>query len=128
MTFFSYYHKQSFYDALDTIEKLNLIPLDASRVDSKVNEFKDLSIQVQRIIPDILLACMNILYAQFKEAKSSSVPSVPKFGLSPDNSRDTRLNVIRSKAKAIISYAGMIPYRMPRETNAKLVHLEVIMN
>jgi hypothetical protein len=22
----------------------------------------------------------------------------------------------------------MIPYRMPRETNAKLVHLEVIMN
>lgn len=128
MTFFSYYHKQTFYDALDTIQKLNLIPLDVTTIDAKVNDFKHLSIEIQRTIPDILLACMNILYAQYRENKSASTPSVAKFGMSPDHSREARLTDIRSKAKALITYAGMIPYRMPRETNAKLVHLEVIMN
>ena len=129
MTFFSYYHKQSLYDALDTIEKLNLIPLDVSSIDLKVQDFKHLPQEIQRSIPEILLACMNILYAQFRESKAATGSSVSKFGMSPDHgSRESRLSDIRSKAKSLITYAGMIPYRMPTETNAKLVHLEVIMN
>ena len=35
---------------------------------------------------------------------------------------------IRQKARALITYAGMIPYRMPGDTNARLVQLEVLMN
>lgn len=32
------------------------------------------------------------------------------------------------QAQAIIMFAGMIPYRMPGDTNARLVQMEVLMN
>ena len=34
----------------------------------------------------------------------------------------------RDMAKSIITFAGMIPYRMPGDTNARLVQTEVLMN
>ena len=34
----------------------------------------------------------------------------------------------REMAKSIITFAGMIPYRMPGDTNARLVQTEVLMN
>ena len=129
-TFFSYYHKGSLYDALDTIERLNLVPLEVSSIDAKVQEFKNLSPEVQRNIPEILLACLNMLHDLYKQTKlAGSSSTAPKLGLSPEGgNRDARLTQLRSKAKSLITYAGMIPYRMQREINAKLVHLEVLMN
>ena len=35
---------------------------------------------------------------------------------------------LRSQARALITFAGMIPYRMPSDTNARLVQMEVLMN
>ncbi len=32
------------------------------------------------------------------------------------------------KARSLITYSGMIPYRMPGDTNVRLVQLEVMMN
>lgn len=129
MTFFSYYHRQSFHDALDTIEKLNIIPLSVSQMESKVSEFNRLSHEIQRNIPDILVATMNILYAQYKETKSTTPPTVAKFGMSPElGNREQRLTDIRAKSKTLTTYAGMLPYRMPRETNAKIIQLDVLMN
>uniref|UniRef100_A0A6I8QX63 Nuclear pore complex protein Nup93 n=1 Tax=Xenopus tropicalis TaxID=8364 RepID=A0A6I8QX63_XENTR len=36
--------------------------------------------------------------------------------------------VLRSQARALITFAGMIPYRMSGDTNARLVQMEVLMN
>ena len=38
------------------------------------------------------------------------------------------INYLRSQARALITFAGMIPYRMPGDTNARLVQMEVLMN
>jgi len=38
------------------------------------------------------------------------------------------LMTLRSQAQALIMFAGMIPYRLPGDTNARLVQMEVLMN
>lgn len=37
------------------------------------------------------------------------------------------LQRIRDRAKAIVNYAGMIPFRMPGNTNTQLIQMEVAM-
>lgn len=131
MTFFSSYHKQSYIDALDIIEKLQVVPFSENQIGAKVSEFKSYSKEIQHNIPDILVTSMNILYSLYKEAKASHVPTITKFGLSPESihhGKDARLSELRSKARTLITYAGMIPFRMHKETNEKLIQLEVLMN
>lgn len=69
LTFFSYYQKQAFNDALDTIEKLKIVPFKNAEIDLKVAEFSQLPEEIRHNIPEVLIASMNILYAQYKEAK-----------------------------------------------------------
>jgi len=38
------------------------------------------------------------------------------------------LATLRSQAQALIMFAGMIPYRLPGDTNARLVQMEILMN
>jgi len=129
MTFFSYYHKQTVNDALNTIEKLKVVPFRSSEIDLKVSEFSQLPEEIRHNIPEILLASMNILYVQFKETRASVPQSANKFGITSESSfRDQRCSEIREKARALITYAGMIPYRMPGNTNAKLIQMEVLMH
>ena len=37
-------------------------------------------------------------------------------------------NYLREQSRALISFAGMIPYRMPGDTNSRLVKMGVLMN
>ena len=36
--------------------------------------------------------------------------------------------MLRTQAQALIMFAGMIPYRLPGDTNARLVQMEVLMH
>jgi len=129
MTFFDYFHNQQYNDALDTIMKLKIIPLRSADIDMKVNQFNRYSEEIRRNIADILLATMNILYSQYKQIKSSTPQTTNKFGIIGDLDNKEQICVeLRAKARAIITYAGMIPYRMPGDSNARLVQLEVLMN
>lgn len=38
------------------------------------------------------------------------------------------INYLRTQARALITFAGMLQYRMPGDANARLVQLEVLMN
>ena len=35
---------------------------------------------------------------------------------------------LRENARALITFAGMMPYRLPGDTSARLVQMEVLMN
>ena len=37
-------------------------------------------------------------------------------------------DILRRQARALITFAGLIPYRLPGDTNARLVQMEVLMN
>jgi nuclear pore complex protein Nup93 len=39
-----------------------------------------------------------------------------------------QLEYFREKARAITSFAGTVPYRMPGDTNSRLVQLEILMH
>ncbi|VTJ87140.1 Hypothetical predicted protein [Marmota monax] len=49
-------------------------------------------------------------------------PSRPQRVIENPNSQ------LRSQARALITFAGMIPYRTSGDTNARLVQMEVLMN
>lgn len=107
MTFFNYYHSNQFSEALDTIQKLKLLPFTLSEVEVKTREFNNYPEEIRRNISDILLSTMNMLYTTYKEQ-----PSVE----------------IRQKAKALITFSGMIQYKMPSDAIARLIELEVLIN
>ena len=76
---------------------------------------------------------MNILSVKYKESKdSSSDPLSTGTGSfaskSADGGKYKYLEELRDQARALITFAGMIPYRMPGDTNARLVQMEVLMN
>ena len=133
MTFFDAFHAQLFKDALDIVSKVKIIPLSETAIDTMVATFRLLTDEVRRTIPDVLLATMNILFTNYKESKeASSTPLNTTAGgfasKTADGGRERYLAELREQARALITFAGMIPYRMPGDTNARLVQMEVLMN
>ena len=133
MTFFDAFHAQLFKDALEIVSKVQIIPLQENMIDTMVATFRLLTDEVRRTIPDLLLSTMNILSVKYKESKdSSSDPLSTGTGSfaskSADGGKYKYLEELRDQARALITFAGMIPYRMPGDTNARLVQMEVLMN
>lgn len=111
-TFFNLAHQHKTTLALNTMQQLQLVPFDPTHVEESVAAFSRRSEDVRRIVADILLAVMNLLYGQYREIKG------------PDEVQKQKL---RSQARAIIMFAGSIPYKMPGDTTARLVQMEVLM-
>jgi len=127
MYFFDLYHENQHETALDVIQKIKLIPLSTDDVEQKVTSFRQYSDEVRQALPDILLATMNILYVKYKKTKSDV--STPVKGLRKMTDKDdSHVSLIRQQARALVTFAGLLPYRMPGDTNARLVQLEVMMN
>jgi nuclear pore complex protein Nup93 len=132
MTFFDAFHSQLFKDALDIVSKVKIIPLSENTIDTMVATFRLLTDEVRRTIPDVLLATMNILFTNYKELKETTTnpnfTSASFASKTADGGREAYLEEMRDHARALITFAGMIPYRMPGDTNARLVQMEVLMN
>lgn len=123
-TFFSLYHEENYHEALETIARLRFIPFAPEEVETCLSGFRMLADDVRRNIPDVLLAVMNILYKKLKQTKAPRgfVQSNRKEDGESDN-----LNNIRKQARALTTFIGMIPYRMPGDTHTRLVHLQSLM-
>lgn len=135
MNFFDCYHSNKFEQAYNIIQDLRFLPFSADAVEQKVHEFRNYSDEIRRCLPDILLATMTILLAQYRNTKGAGGVQTPlstRSMITPNKPEETaRQNYIghlRSQAQALITFAGMIPYRMPGDTNARLVQMEVVMN
>ena len=98
-----------------------------------MSTFRVLVDEVRRNVPDVLLATMTILFSNYKQVKASAktpfaAAAASTSGITSDGGREKHLTQLREQAKAVITFAGMIPYRMPGDTNARLVQMEVQMN
>ena len=51
------------------MKELKLLPLTVEQAEQKVSAFRNYSDEIRRSLPDIMLSLMNILYAQYKNAK-----------------------------------------------------------
>lgn len=94
-----------------------------------INQFSRsrLGAEVCKVFPDLLLATMDILYSQYKAIKSKVGTA---FTTNPVDAmgNDRELASLREQAKAITSMAATIPYRMPGDTNSRLVQTEILMH
>lgn len=127
MQFFDLYHAGQLDTALDVMQKLKLVPLRNDSVEERVAAFRQYNDEIRRNFPDVLLATMNILYENYRKIRGT--------GLSPlvesqrdDGGQEKYREILRHQARALITFAGLIPYRLPGDTNARLVQLEVLMN
>ncbi|XP_053304486.1 nuclear pore complex protein Nup93 [Spea bombifrons] len=124
ITFFDEYHAGHVDQAFDVIEKLKLVPLSQDSVGERVAAFKNFSDEIRHNLSEVLLATMNILFTQYKRLKGSGPSTLGR----PQRMLEDKDSVLRSQARALITFAGMIPYRMSGDTNARLVQMEVLMN
>jgi nuclear pore complex protein Nup93 len=65
---------------------------------------------------------MEIIYKKYTSLKSKDIP---KFN---ENSNEDKLRFLREQAKAITVMAATVPYRMPGDTNARLIQTEILMH
>ncbi|ELT94870.1 hypothetical protein CAPTEDRAFT_177509 [Capitella teleta] len=125
-TFFDLYHGGKHEQAYKVIQELNLLPFKLQDVDNKVKAFQNFSHEIRQNLPDVLLTTMNIIYSQYKTTKGSATQSPLTRHM--DGGKQTFINYLRVQARSLITFAGMLPFRLPGDTNARLVQLEVLMN
>lgn len=121
-SFFDQYHDKNFMYATEVLEKIKLVPMNMSQIEACVNTFKNINAEVVKVYPDVLLAAMDILFTKYKTLKSKEPTRLD------DVAHERQLQFLREQAKAITNLAAMIPYRMPGDTNSRLVQTEILMN
>uniref|UniRef100_A0A7N6FDG1 Nuclear pore complex protein Nup93 n=1 Tax=Anabas testudineus TaxID=64144 RepID=A0A7N6FDG1_ANATE len=124
MTFFDEYHVGHVDRAYDVMERLKLLPLSQDSVEERVAAFRNFSDEVRHNLSEVLLATMNILFTQYKRLKGAPAGTPGR----PQRTIEDRDMQLRSQARALITFAGMIPYNMAGDTNARLVQMELLMN
>jgi nuclear pore complex protein Nup93 len=65
---------------------------------------------------------MEIIYKKYTSLKSKDIP---KFN---ERSNEDKLSFLREQAKAITVMAAKVPYRMPGDTNQRLIQTEILMH
>ncbi|XP_026668793.1 nuclear pore complex protein Nup93-like isoform X2 [Ceratina calcarata] len=119
MVFFDQFHNEQYQSALRTIAESRLLPLHIKEVDERVNALRRVPPEVSGTLADVLLATMTILYRQHLKLRSMEPGD--------EETRKQQLIDLREQARALTSFAGTLPYRMPNETNSKLVQMEILM-
>lgn len=112
LTFFDQYHMGRYDAALEVINELHILPIKPETVQEKVRNFNSYSEEVRQNIGEILLATMKMLGARRKQLPSG-------------NTRD--VNMVKTHARGILTFAGMLPYQLPGDITSKLVQIEVDM-
>ena len=70
VVFFNFYHENKHEMALEILSKTKLVPLSINELDVCVNNFKKLGGEVNKVLPDLLLAAMDIVFKKYKGLKS----------------------------------------------------------
>ncbi|KAJ8687706.1 hypothetical protein QAD02_023500 [Eretmocerus hayati] len=120
MVFFDQFHNDQHQNALRTIADSKLLPLNVKEVDERVTALRRVSPEVTGTLADVLLATMTILYRQYQKLRSAEPGD--------EIAREQQLKDLREQARALTSFAGTLPYRMPNETNSRLVQMEILMH
>lgn len=116
----SLYAVGDYEPALQTLEALHILPLDAEArkdvvsITRKAEEFKNYDENLTKNFSEIALMAMNTLY-KLHEALKTSVT----------RAQSTLLFEYRSQARALMMWAGMLRFRMSNETYSQLTRLDV---
>ncbi|KAH8398003.1 hypothetical protein KR222_009392 [Zaprionus bogoriensis] len=130
LKFFDFYHAGESRLAAEVLTKHRIIPNSCNEVDDCVASLKQVGADIIKVLPDVLLAAMDLIYAEYQELKAAGVGarSAHDESSTPGENRDELLQQLRQRAKALTNMAATLPYRMPSETSNRLVQLEILMH
>ncbi|KAL6074513.1 Nucleoporin nup93 [Balamuthia mandrillaris] len=126
LDFFDYLNAGHREQALEILMSMDIIPFDMSEMTDKVERFRYIDEAIRRNFADILLAAMTILYKTYTAMKKSAVST--GFAQPLDGGREQEMQSLRDKARALVTFAGRIQYRMPGDTNSRLIRYEAFMS
>ncbi|XP_045581797.1 nuclear pore complex protein Nup93 isoform X1 [Procambarus clarkii] len=125
-TFFDLYHKERYMDALEVLKKLRIIALSRDEVETRVAGVSAQGSEVRSVLPHVLLAAMTTTHRLYR------MPVHPQTPQTSFNASTTVISPaakhLQEQARAIVTFAGMIPMRLHSEINARLVQLEAVIN
>eukprot|EP00794_Sanderia_malayensis_P018802 gene18802-20696_t len=124
MYFFDLYHSSQHKQALDVIKQIKLLPHSINDVEQKITAFRQCSDEVKQCLPDVLLAVMNVLHYIY-DKDSAKMEEKP---FKKESEHQKILCDIREEAKSLVTFAGLLPYQLPGDTNARLIRMEILMN
>jgi len=117
LKFFDSYNEGKPLVALELLDQTRLIPHKITDVDSCLANIKRLSGEVIKVIPDVMVASMDITLTKYKQLKSETELATAL--------QQQRLQNLRERAKAIANMAATMPYC---PTNQRLLQLELQMH
>ncbi|BGP26679.1 nuclear pore complex protein Nup93 [Rhodotorula toruloides] len=116
------YEQGKLEQALQTIESTNLIPLHSDLVHliRAAEDLNSVDDAIVRNLDVVLVATMTILYKLHQQLKDSP------FG--GDQSRQQKMQELRAKARSLMTFAGMLRYRLTAETYSQLMRLDTFLH
>ncbi|KAI8319058.1 NIC-domain-containing protein [Martensiomyces pterosporus] len=119
--FLSSHERGAYEDALRIIEATQLIPLsgDVASATQHAERVRVLDDAITRNFSLILLTTMDTLSRLYAGLKESPFLDAVK---------QANMQQLRKKARGVMVFAGMIQFRMPSDTYAKLNRMDVFMN
>ncbi|EDW97527.1 nuclear pore complex protein Nup93-1 [Drosophila yakuba] len=118
LIFFNFYHEGKFNAALDQLRQTQLMPNTTDDVDVCLANVKRLSGEVIKVLPDVIVAAMEIAQRQYKQLKTGTGSSLEQ----------SQMQQLRQRAKGLSNMAATMPYRLPNDTNRRLIQLELVMH
>lgn len=116
----SLYNDGQLVPALQALEALHLLPLDAEArkdvvsITRKAEEFKSYDENITKNFSEVVLMAMTLLYKLHQELKDSISRSGSQV-----------LHEYRSQARSLMMWAGMLRFRMSNDTYSQLTRLDV---
>nr|XP_016926865.2 nuclear pore complex protein Nup93-1 [Drosophila suzukii] len=118
LIFFNFYHEGKLNAALEQLRQTQLMPNTTDDVEMCLANVKRLSGEVIKVLPDVIVAAMDIAQRQYKQLKTGMAGSLEQ----------SQMQQLRQRAKALSNMAATIPYRLPYDTNRRLIQLELVMH
>ncbi|KIY66378.1 nucleoporin-interacting protein NIC96 [Cylindrobasidium torrendii FP15055 ss-10] len=105
-------------DALNAIAKTELVPLDdeVGKATRRAEEFRHLHESLQRTLPIYVRVAMDAISGLHKATKNGSMPDVQ---------RQQNLRDLSAKARGIMSFTGMIKFRMSPDIYSYIAKIQV---
>ncbi|GEQ68548.1 hypothetical protein JCM33374_g2216 [Metschnikowia sp. JCM 33374] len=112
--------KKDWRGALDGVKALGLVPIvdndDFIEIRRAADSLNGYDVKLVKVIPSVLTIVMTSI------SQINYIAMTKKFGIG--GQERVELDKLKTVAKNCMVYAGMIQYRMPRETYSLLVNLE----
>ncbi|KAI8970095.1 Nup93/Nic96-domain-containing protein [Mycotypha africana] len=117
LRFRDFYEKELYEPAMHVLEEADVIPLvnNFEKIQMLVNQFNTLDSSIRKTVPELLLNAMDILYKTW--SAHLLIKSVPV----------SQIDSLEKKARAVLTFAGMIQFHIPKDIIIRLNRVDMLM-